>query len=90
MEVLGCLSNLHIEDYDYADLVQRHGLIEFIQVHSCPLSTDDDILLEIVMLIGVICNEDTAELLSNSIIVSKWYQMLNKKEVYFRLKDWYN
>lgn len=38
---------------------------------------DDDILLEVVMFVGVLCNEGTALMLVESGLVSKGYQALN-------------
>lgn len=36
----------------------------------CPFSVDDDILLEVVMFVGVLCNEGTAPMLVESGLVS--------------------
>lgn len=53
VEVLGCLANLSLPEFDFAALVRRHDLLNFLSQFAVPDAVDDDILLEVVMFIGV-------------------------------------
>lgn len=128
VEVLGCLANLYLPEFDFFALVRKHDLLKFLAsfaqpgmgkqksslqvtlviacAHSkyihvvsytvdppcvCAITTsttycttsmpqreccvciravDDDILLEVVMFVGVLCNEGTAPMLVESGLVS--------------------
>lgn len=136
MEVLGCLANLYIPEFDFFQLVRKHDLLRFLATYAqpgagmgcglgilhfactvfcavelvcaevyryvlqmleilqvvflhkvihtwvlqtvtklleyCPsavLAVDDDILLEVVMFVGILCNEGTAPMLVDSGLV---------------------
>ena len=47
MEVLGCLANLYIPEFDFLGLVRKHNLLSFIATYAQPGAVDDDILLEV-------------------------------------------
>lgn len=70
VEVLGTLANLHIPEFDFLGLVRKHKLLEFVAKYAQPGAVDDDILLEVVMFVGVLCNEGTAPMLVDSGLVS--------------------
>ena len=59
VEVLGTLCCLALPDFDYAALVARHGLLGFI-AQLLGQHPDDDVLLELAILAGVLCTEETA------------------------------
>lgn len=63
VEVLGTLANLYIPEFDFLALVKRYSLLEFLANYMTPSAVEDDILLEIIMFVGVLCNEGTAPLL---------------------------
>lgn len=63
VEVLGTLANLYIPEFDFLAVVERHNILEFLACYMTPSAVEDDILLEIIMFLGVICNEGTAPLL---------------------------
>lgn len=52
VEVLGCLANLNLPEFDFGVLVRRHDLLNFLSQFAVPDAVDDDILLEVVMFIG--------------------------------------
>lgn len=52
VEVLGCLANLSLPEFDFGVLVRRHDLLNFLAQFAVPDAVDDDILLEVVMFIG--------------------------------------
>ncbi|CAD7703555.1 unnamed protein product, partial [Ostreobium quekettii] len=63
VEVLGCLANLNIPEFDFHSLASRHGLLEFLSGYLEAGAVDDDILLEVVMFLAVLCNEQTAPMI---------------------------
>ena len=69
VEVLGALANLYIPEFDFLELVRKHCLLDFLATYAQPGVVDDDILLEVVMFVGVLCNEGTAPLLVSSGLV---------------------
>lgn len=69
VEVLGCLANLYIPEFDFLGLVRKHDLLTFLATYAQPGAVDDDILLEVVMFVGVLCNEGTAPLIVSSGLV---------------------
>ena len=71
LETLGSLANLTAQDMPtdvgFADLIINHGLVEFLHKHLVPGFSQDDIVLEAVMLIGMLCmDEDAARLIAGS------------------------
>ncbi|GFH25455.1 uncharacterized protein HaLaN_23420, partial [Haematococcus lacustris] len=66
VEVLGCLANLYLPEFDFFNLVRKHDLLRFLATYAQPGAVDDDILLEVVMFVGVLCNEGTAHMLCDS------------------------
>ena len=70
VEVLGCLANLYIPEFDFQGLVRKHDLLTFLAQYAQPGAVDDDILLEVVMFVGVLCNEGTAATIVRSGLVS--------------------
>jgi hypothetical protein len=71
LETLGSLANLTAQDMPrgvgFADLIINHGLVEFLHKHLVPGFAQDDIVLEAVMLIGMLCmDEDAARLIAGS------------------------
>jgi hypothetical protein len=69
VEVLGGLANLYIPEFDFLHLVNKHCLLDFLATYAQPGVVDDDILLEVIMFVGVLCNEGTAPLLVASGLV---------------------
>lgn len=63
VEILGCLANLYIPEFDFLATVKRYDLLEFLASYLSATEMEDDILLEIVMFLGVLCNEGTAPLI---------------------------
>lgn len=69
LEIVGCLANLAIEGVDYFELIIRHDLLEQLEPLVGSPDTEDDILLELVMWIGVMCDERSAFLFAKSTLV---------------------
>jgi len=71
LELLGLLANLRLRKLpDLPQQVSRYGLIEFLQRHLVPGFTEDDVLLEIIIIAGELAaNADCAVLLYRSALV---------------------
>ncbi|KAG2428744.1 hypothetical protein HXX76_011447 [Chlamydomonas incerta] len=80
VEVLGCLANLYIPEFDFLGLVRKHDLLTFLATYAQPGAVDDDILLEVVMFVGVLCNEGTAPLIVSSGLVTTLFQLMGDKK----------
>lgn len=80
VEVLGTLSNMYIPEFDFLGLVRKHNLLNFLATYAQPGAVDDDILLEVVMFVGVLCNEGTAPLLVQSGLVNTLFQLMGEKK----------
>ncbi|KXZ50592.1 hypothetical protein GPECTOR_16g767 [Gonium pectorale] len=80
VEVLGCLANLYIPEFDFLGLVRKHDLLTFLATYAQPGAVDDDILLEVVMFVGVLCNEGTAPLISQSGLVATLFTLMGDKK----------
>ncbi|MEW5306391.1 MAG: hypothetical protein WDW36_008859 [Sanguina aurantia] len=80
VEVLGTLANLHIPEFDFLGLVRKHKLLEFVAKYAQPGAVDDDILLEVVMFVGVLCNEGTAPMLVGSGLVKTLFILMGDKK----------
>ncbi len=81
IEVVGTLGNLNIADIDYEMLLTEYNLVAWIQGMLQPGSADDDLVLDVIVLIGAVCNDDAcARLLSGSGLVETLIEMLNAKQ----------
>ena len=81
IELVGTLGNLNIADIDYEALLQEYGLIDWMKGMLQPNNAEDDLVLDIIVLIGAVCNDDAcANMLSKSGIVEILINMLNAKQ----------
>ncbi|KAK3239306.1 Adenylyl-sulfate kinase (APS kinase) [Cymbomonas tetramitiformis] len=80
VEVLGTLGNLNIPEFDYYYLVREHGLTDFLSAHLDPGEVEDDIVLEVVIFIGTLCNEPIAPLIVHAGLVEKLFQLMSDKK----------
>ena len=68
-----------------AEIAKEHehyhrGLLHFLATYAQPGAVDDDILLEVVMFVGVLCNEGTAPLLVQSGLVNTLFVLMGEKK----------
>lgn len=69
-EVVGTLANLTIPDIDYQALMDEYNLVGWIKTKLKPNSTDDELTLNVVVLVGTLCADDAcAEVLAKSDII---------------------
>ena len=81
IEVVGTLGNLNITDIDYEMLLNEYNLVTWIKQILQPGNAEDDLILDVIVLIGAVCNDDScANLLSNSGIIEILIEMLNAKQ----------
>jgi len=81
IEVVGTLGNLNITDIDYEMLLTEYNLVAWIKAMLQPGQAEDDLVLDVIVLIGAVCNDDScANLLSNSGIIEILIEMLNAKQ----------
>jgi hypothetical protein len=80
VEVLGTLANLYIPEFDFLGLVKKHELMKFLATYAQPGAVDDDILLEVIMFVGVLCNDGTAPLLVETGLVNTLFVLMGEKK----------
>ncbi|XP_059150939.1 kinesin-associated protein 3-like isoform X2 [Physella acuta] len=81
LECLGILGNLTIPDLDYELILKEYNLIPWIKGKLQPGAADDDVVLEVVILVGTVCSDDAcAKLLADSNIIHLLIELLNAKQ----------
>ncbi|XP_014780052.2 kinesin-associated protein 3 [Octopus bimaculoides] len=81
LECLGVLGNLTILELNYEMIIKEYNLIAWIKSKLQPGNQADDVVLEIVILVGTICNDDScAKLLAESGIIQSLIELLNAKQ----------
>uniref|UniRef100_A0A0B7B0K7 Kinesin-associated protein 3 n=1 Tax=Arion vulgaris TaxID=1028688 RepID=A0A0B7B0K7_9EUPU len=81
LECLGILANLTVPDLDYELILKEYNLIPWIKDKLQPGITDDDVVLEVVILVGTVCSDDAcARLLAESNIIHLLIELLNAKQ----------
>jgi hypothetical protein len=78
IETVGTLGNLNITDIDYEALLREYDLVEWIKNMLQPGNAEDDLVLDVIVLVGAVCNDDAcANLLSKSGIIEILIDLLN-------------
>lgn len=81
-EVVGTLANLTIADIDYQALMEEYKLVDWIKSKLKPNSTEDELTLNVVVLVGTLCADDAcAEVLAKSDIIQILIELLHGKFV---------
>lgn len=81
LEIVGILGNLALPDLDYAQILQRCNLIPWIRNYLVPGKVQDDLVLEIVVLLGTSAlDEDCARLLCKADILLSLIELLKAKQ----------
>ena len=77
VEVLGTLANMDSDCCDLEDLVQKYNLLNWLKKFFVPSFVHDDIVLEVVMVVGVIASDGRcAVMIANSGLVQALAQMM--------------
>eukprot|EP00743_Colponemidia_sp_Colp-15_P004208 GILK01004540.1.p1 GENE.GILK01004540.1~~GILK01004540.1.p1 ORF type:complete len:755 (+),score=181.94 GILK01004540.1:116-2380(+) len=81
VEVLGILGNLTLPELSWADVVSEFNLIEFLHKHLVVGFSEDDIVLECVILIGTLASDERcASLIASSRLIRLLYDLLTEKQ----------
>ena len=84
LEVLGTMGNLTPNDLPdsltFADLIARYNLVEFFQRQLVPGMAQDDIILQIIILVGaMVAEHEAARVLIGSPIIKTVYDVMRSK-----------
>nr|XP_034300239.1 kinesin-associated protein 3 isoform X1 [Crassostrea gigas] len=81
LECLGILGNLTIPDLDYELILKEYNLIPWIKSRLEPGACEDDWVLEVIILVGTVCNDDAcAKMLAEANIIQSLIELLNAKQ----------
>ena len=81
VEVVGLLANLSIPDFDYAAFVSEFELLDFISERLLPDAASDDVVLQLVMLLGtVLADDECAQLVARSGIIESLVELMQAKQ----------
>ncbi|XP_048844398.1 kinesin-associated protein 3-like [Brienomyrus brachyistius] len=81
IECLGTLANLTIPDLDWELVLREYNLVPFLKDHLKPGSAEDDLILEVVIMIGTISMDDScAAMFAKSGIIPALIELLNAQQ----------
>ncbi|RVE62035.1 hypothetical protein OJAV_G00173320 [Oryzias javanicus] len=81
LECLGTLANLTIPDLDWELVLKEYNLVPFLKNRLKPGSADDDLILEVVIMIGTVSIDDAcAVMLAKSGIIPALIELLNAQQ----------
>ncbi|XP_022237019.1 kinesin-associated protein 3-like [Limulus polyphemus] len=81
LECLGVLGNLSVPDLDFERLLKKHNLLHWMEKKLIPGVCEDDLVLEVVVLIGtVVADESCARFIAKSGILKSLIELLNAKQ----------
>ncbi|XP_059840433.1 kinesin-associated protein 3a isoform X1 [Hypanus sabinus] len=81
IESLGTLANLTLSSLDWELVLKEYNLVPFLKDKLKPGSTEDDLVLEVVIMIGTVSMDDScAAMLAKSGIIPALIELLNDKQ----------
>ncbi|XP_022608745.1 kinesin-associated protein 3-like [Seriola dumerili] len=81
IESLGTLANLTIPDLDWALVLKEYNLVPYLKDRLKPGSAEDDLILEVVIMIGTVSMDDScAAMLAKSGIIPALIELLNAQQ----------
>ncbi|XP_046371421.1 kinesin-associated protein 3-like [Haliotis rufescens] len=81
LECLGILGNLTIIDLDYELILKEYQLVPWIKCKLQPGAAEDDVVLEVIILVGTVCQDDAcARMLAQANIIQLLIELLNAKQ----------
>uniref|UniRef100_G3NN13 Kinesin-associated protein 3a n=1 Tax=Gasterosteus aculeatus aculeatus TaxID=481459 RepID=G3NN13_GASAC len=81
IECLGTLANLTIPDLDWALVLKEYNLVPYLNDRLKPGSAEDDLILEVVIMIGTVSMDDScAAMLAKSGLVPALIELLNARQ----------
>ncbi|XP_062437851.1 kinesin-associated protein 3 isoform X2 [Rhea pennata] len=83
IECLGTLANLTLPDLDWELVLKEYTLVPYLKDKLKPGSAEDDLVLEVVIMIGTVSMDDScAALLAKSGIIPALIELLNEAPAY--------
>jgi len=80
VELVGLLAQLVFPNVSYADLIVQHGLVEFCLKHLMPGFAEDDLVLEIIIMLGTLAADpQAAPMLANHRLIHCLHDVLLEK-----------
>ncbi|KAK6313764.1 hypothetical protein J4Q44_G00152230 [Coregonus suidteri] len=81
IECLGTLANLTIRDLDWELVLKEYNLVPYLKDHLKPGSAEDDLILEVVIMIGTVSMDDScAATMAKSGIIPGLIELLNAQQ----------
>ncbi|XP_056132762.1 kinesin-associated protein 3a [Lampris incognitus] len=81
IECLGTLANLTIPDLDWELVLKEYNLVPYLKDRLKPGSAEDDLILEVVIMIGTVSVDDScAAMLAKSGIIPALIELLNAQQ----------
>uniref|UniRef100_W5M187 Kinesin-associated protein 3b n=1 Tax=Lepisosteus oculatus TaxID=7918 RepID=W5M187_LEPOC len=81
IECLGTLANLTIPDLDWELVLKEYNLVPYLKDRLKPGSAEDDLILEVVIMIGTVSMDDScAAMLAKSGIIPALIELLNAEQ----------
>ncbi|KAM9323165.1 kinesin-associated protein 3-like [Pholidichthys leucotaenia] len=81
LECLGTLANLTITDLDWELVLKEYNLVPYLKDRLKPGSAEDDLILEVVIMIGTVSMDDAcAAMLAKSGIIPALIELLNAQQ----------
>lgn len=81
IECLGTLANLTIPDLDWELVLKEYNLVPYLTERLKPGSAEDDLILEVVIMIGTVSMDDScAAMLAKSGIIPALIELLNAQQ----------
>ncbi|XP_032366016.1 kinesin-associated protein 3, partial [Etheostoma spectabile] len=81
IECLGTLANLTIPDLDWALVLKEYNLVPYLKDRLKPGSAEDDLVLEVVIMIGTVSMDDScAAMLAKSGLIPALIELLNAQQ----------
>ncbi|XP_041849149.1 kinesin-associated protein 3-like [Melanotaenia boesemani] len=81
LECLGTLANLTIPDLDWELVLKEYNLVPYLKDRLKPGSAEDDLILEVVIMIGTVSTDDAcAAMLAKSGIIPALIELLNAQQ----------
>uniref|UniRef100_A0A7N8WQM5 Kinesin-associated protein 3-like n=1 Tax=Mastacembelus armatus TaxID=205130 RepID=A0A7N8WQM5_9TELE len=83
LECLGTLANLTLPDLDWELVLREYNLVPYLKDRLKPGSAEDDLILEVVIMIGTVSIDDAcAAMLAKSGIIPALIELLNEAPAY--------
>ncbi|KAE8748254.1 hypothetical protein FOCC_FOCC005093 [Frankliniella occidentalis] len=81
LECLGVMANLTLPDLDYSQVLEQFRLIPWLRKHLVPGKSEDDLVLEVVMLLGTVsADENCSSLLCKADLLLSLIELLKAKQ----------